>query len=404
MPLLSAKAVEKLMKKPGRHAVGPQGLYLQITGDNGRSWIYRYQRDGKQRHMGLGSAGLDGLSLEEAREKASDQRRLHKRQIDPLAAREAAIAAEKLKEARGTTFKECATRYIEANETAWKNEVHRKQWASTLEAYVYPIIGDLPVSSIDTVLVLKVLEQKLPGETKTLWASKPETASRVRGRIERVLDWAKGREFREGENPARWRGHLENQLPHKSKNRKVKHHKALPYNELGAFMARLRAKVDISAKALEFTILTAARTGETIGAQRSEIDMVRRVWTVPAERMKASKEHRVPLSDRAIEIIESLKHNEAFLFPGAVTDQPLSNMAMLEMVRGMSGNGLTVHGFRSTFMDWGHELTEYPKEMLDIALAHTVSDKVEAAYRRGDMFEKRQQLMADWGKYCGAGR
>jgi integrase len=298
--------------------------------------------------------------------------------------------------ARSVTFKRCAEDYIAEKGAGWRNEKHRAQWSATLETYAYPVFGNLPVAAVDLPLIMKAL--------KPIWTTKPETAGRVRGRIESVLSYATVHGYRQGDNPARWRGHLDQILPAKAKVASVTHHKALPFTQVAAFLKSLREKSDISAKALEFTVLTAARTGETIGATPAEIDLKEKIWTVPAGRMKARKEHRVPLSDRAAQIVESLKHNQKFLFPGAGVDQPLSNMAMLEKLRGMVGGGFTVHGFRSSFMDWGHEVTDYPKEMLDIALAHTVSDKVEAAYRRGDMFEKRRALMADWAAYCGAGK
>lgn len=295
--------------------------------------------------------------------------------------------------AKTTSFRKCAEQYIEDNRAGWKNEKHAAQWEATLGTYVYPTLGNLPVGGVDTELVLKVL--------RPIWREKPETASRVRGRVETILDWAKAHGYRDGENPARWRGHLENVLPAKSKISTVTHHKAMPYNDVPGFMSTLRAKPEISARALEFTILTAARTGESIGARLIEVDLAAKTWTVDASRMKAGKEHRVPLCDRAIEILKPLLANGGeFVFEGARANRPLSNMAMLEMLRGMKGDGLTVHGFRSSFFDWGHDLTGHPKELLDIALAHTVADKVEAAYRRSDMFEKRRRLMADWANFC----
>jgi integrase len=304
--------------------------------------------------------------------------------------------ARRVQAARSVTFKKCAEDYIAEKEAGWRNEKHRAQWSATLETYAYPIFGNLPVAAVDLPLILKAI--------KPIWTTKSETAGRVRGRIESVLSYATVHGYRQGDNPARWRGHLDQILPAKAKVSTVKHHKAMPFNQLAAFLKALREKDDISAKALEFTILTAARTGETIGATPGEIDLKQKIWIVPVARMKAGKEHRVPLSNRAARIVESLKHNQKFLFPGAGIDRPLSNMAMLEMLRGMVGAGFTVHGFRSSFMDWGHEVTDYPKEMLDIALAHTVSDKVEAAYRRGDMFEKRRALMADWERYLRGGK
>jgi integrase len=245
---------------------------------------------------------------------------------------------------------------------------------------------------VDIALVLTVLEP--------IWHKKTETATRVRGRIEQVLDWAKARGYRYGENPARWRGHLDKLLPARTKIAKVRHHPALPYVELPVFMAALRSREGVSARALEFTILTAARTNETIYAKRSEIDLQWRLWIVPAERMKAGREHRVPLSERAVEILRTTATTDEFVFPGARAGSPLSNMAMLELLRGMTNAGLTVHGFRSTFRDWASEQTSYANELLEMALAHAVLDKVEAAYRRGDLLEKRRRLMSDWARYC----
>jgi integrase len=405
MKILSAKAVEAILrgKKPGRHAVGPQGLYLQITGAAGRSWIYRYQRDGKQRHMGLGSAGLDGLTLEEAREEASKQRHLHRRRVDPLASRNAADLAGKIETARGTTFRECADRYIEAHKASWKNPIHRKQWSSTLEAYVYPVFGDLPVSEIDTVLVLKAVEP--------IWSTKSETASRVRGRIESILNWARARNYREGDNPARWRGHLDKLLPDKASVAPVKHHAALPYGELHTLMSELRKRHSVSARALEFTILTAGRTNETIGALWTEFNLQDRLWTIPKERMKGRRgsrksDHVVPLSEPALALLAVQPTDGPFVFAGGKAGRGLSNAAMDQLLKGM-GYGpdrATVHGFRSTFKDWCSDQTDYPNEMSEMALSHTVSDKVEAAYRRGNMLEKRRRLMADWAAFCAGSR
>jgi integrase len=379
----------KRMSKPGLYGDG-DGLYLQVAAGGTKAWILRYMRAGRARKMGLGPFPI--LSLAEARQKAFEGRRSLLQGIDPIDARKAARTEAVAQAAKAFTFAECGKAYIAAHQPGWRNEKHREQWSSTLIRYAFPVIGVLSVAAVDTTLVLKVLEP--------IWNSKPETASRLRGRIEVILDWAKARGYRDSENPARWRGHLDKLLPAKGKVSSVKHHKAIPYRELPSFMARLRSRAEISAQALEFTILTAARTGETLAAVPHEFDLDRRIWTIPAERMKASKEHRVPLCDRAIEIISLQRHNYKFAFPGAKLDASLSNMAMLEMLRGMVGIGFTVHGFRSAFMDWGHEVTNYPKEMMDIALAHTVSDKVEAAYRRGDMFDKRRQLMADWQRYC----
>ena len=379
--------------KPGRYSDG-SGLYLQVSKWQTKSWIFRFERDGRERQMGLGPAGPKQVTLAEARRQATRCTQVLRDGLDPIDERKQRVTARRVQVARSVTFKKCAEDYIAEKETGWRNEKHRRQWSATLETYAYPIFGNLPVSDVDLPLIMKAL--------KPIWIIKPETAGRVRGRIESVLSYATVHGFRQGDNPARWRGHLDQILPAKAKVATVTHHKALPFDAVAAFLKALREKRDISAKALEFAILTAARTGETIGATPDEVDLKQKIWIVPAKRMKAGKEHRVPLSDRAVLIVESLKHNQKFLFPGAGVDRPLSNMAMLEMLRGMVGGGFTVHGFRSAFMDWGHEVTAYPKEMLDIALAHTVSDKVEAAYRRGDMFEKRRQLMADWSKYCGS--
>ncbi|WP_235988711.1 tyrosine-type recombinase/integrase [Pseudorhizobium endolithicum] len=294
------------------------------------------------------------------------------------------------------SFEEAARQYIESHQAGWKNEVHAAQWPSTLKAYVYPVFGQLAVADVDVGLVLKALQP--------IWNEKPETASRVRGRIEKVLDWSKARGYRQGENPARWKGHLDHLLPRRSKVKTVKHHPALPYQEIGGFMSSLRDMEGISPRALEFAILTATRTGETVGARWPEIDMEGKMWVIPAERMKAGREHRVPLSDRAVEILRSLVSDKDsdYVFIGDKKGKPLSNMSLLMTLRRMKRTDLTTHGFRSTFRDWCAEMTAYPNELCEMALAHTVSDKVEAAYRRGDMLEKRRRLMRDWAKFCGA--
>jgi integrase len=358
-------------------------LYLQCTrGKEGhirRSWLFRYELDGRRREMGLGA--LHTVGLAEARERARGLRQQLLDRIDPLEAREQAERARLAEKARTVTFKQCAKSYIALHEDSWKNDRHRAQWDSTLETYAFPVIGDLSVRDIDPASVMKVIEP--------LWRTKTETAGRVRGRIEAILDYATASGFRSGDNPAR---HVTTALPRRGKMRRVRHHPALPHAELPYFMARLRENKSMSAKALEWTILTAARTAETIGAKWNEIDPKARIWTVPAARMKAGKEHRVPLSDRAVEILSGLPHRGARIFP-------LSNMAMLQLLRGMRP-GLTVHGFRSTFMDWAHERTSYPNHVVEMALAHAVGDKVEAAYRRGDLFEKRRRLMAEWDRYC----
>jgi len=292
------------------------------------------------------------------------------------------------------TFKDCAERHIAAHKAAWRNNKHAAQWPGTLITYVHPSFGSLAVQTVDVGLVVKVLEP--------IWTEKPETASRVRGRIEAILDWATARGYRQGENPARWRGHIENLLPKKSKVRRVEHHAALPYPETAAFMVELRQQDGVAARALEFAILTAARTGEVIGGRWDEIDFAERLWTVPAERMKAGKEHRVPLSDAAMTILQTLRDTREgdFIFPGNWAGRPISNMAMLMLLRRMGRSDLTAHGFRSSFRDWAAECTTFPAEVAEMALAHVVGDKVEAAYRRGDLFQKRREIMDAWSKSC----
>ena len=386
-PLPTAKQVEA-WKAPGRYAVG-FGAYLQISGNSGRSWVFRYQQAGRARHIGLGSAAE--VTLAQAREKALQYRRLLRDQgIDPLASRAANRAKAALDAAKGITFKECASRYIAAHEAAWRNAGHREQWPASLGAYVYPVFGDLPVSAVSTALVTKALEP--------IWAVKTETASRIRGRIEAVLDWAKARGYRDGENPARWRGHLENLFPARSKVARVVHHPALPYAGLPVFMATLRGRPGVGARALEFAILGASRTGEVLGARWDEIHGD--VWTIPAGRMKSGKEHRVPLSKRAVEILASLPHNGEFIFQGRGGGKTLSKRGLIAALHGMGRTDLTVHGFRSTFRDWVAERTNYPREVAEMALAHAIGDKTEAAYRRGDLFDKRRALMAEWARYC----
>jgi integrase len=297
---------------------------------------------------------------------------------------------QRLDAVKAMTFDQCADAYITAHDPSWSNPKHRQQWRNTLRDHASPTIGDLAVSAIDTGLVLKVLEP--------LWASRPETASRLRGRIESVLDWAKVRGLRDGENPARWKGHLDHLLPARARVRKVKHHPALPYGEIDALVTLLRAQEGTAARALEFLILTAARGGEVIGATWHEIDMDAAVWTIPAERMKGGREHRVPLSDRALAILEGMRGRDRELV------FPLSEKAMAMLLRRIGRNDVTVHGFRSTFRDWAAETTAYPNHVVELALAHAISNGVEAAYRRGDLFEKRRHLMDDWARYCATER
>lgn len=389
---LTAKEVENL-DKPGRYGDGG-GLWLQVSKWGTKSWTFRYMLGGRARQMGLGS--IHTFRLKEARERARQFRQLVADGIDPIEARRSERTAARAENAKRLTFKEAAEKYIAAHKAGWRNEKHGDQWAATLERYAFPIAGDLSVADVDTPHILKILEP--------IWATKTETASRVRGRIESVLDWAAARNYRQGDNPARWRGHLDKLLPAKTKVRKVKHREAMPYVDVPAFMATLRGMESVSARALEFTVLTAARTGETIGARWQEIDLAAKVWNVPASRTKSGREHRVPLPDRIIEMLSTLptENGNEFVFIGARKSRGLSNMAMLELLRGIGDKGLTVHGFRSSFRDWAAEQTNYPREVAEAALAHVVSDRVEAAYRRSDLFEKRRRLMREWSRYCAA--
>jgi integrase len=389
---LTALAVDKA-KRRGYYGDGG-GLYLQVSASGARSWVFRYKENGRQHEMGLGA--LHTISLAEAREKARDCRRTRFDGTDPIEARKATRARAKLDAATAITFQQCAESYIASHRVGWRNPKHAKQWPTTLSAYVYPVFGKLPVQSIDVGLVMKAVER--------IWTAKPETASRVRGRIESVLDWATARGYRQGENPARWRGHLENLLPKKTKVRRVERHAALPYAKLPEFMTELRQQEGVGAKALEFAILTIARTGEVMGAKWSEIDLEARLWTVPAARMKAGREHRVPLSEPALAILAAMREIREgdFVFPGGKANRPLSNMAFLMLLRRMGRGGLTAHGFRSTFSDWCSERTNFASEVREMALAHAVSDKVEAAYRRGDLFDKRRQVMDVWANFATA--
>jgi integrase len=390
---LSALAVSRA-SKPGLYPDGA-GLYLRVGRGGSKAWVFRFMLNGKAREMGFGS--LKKVSLAAARKKAIDARLMLSEGQDPLAHRrekeERRTAAERLAAASLVTFEDCADAYVRAHEAGWRNKKHRQQWRNTLATYVSPVFGQIPVQHIDVAVVMKVLEP--------IWNRKTETASRVRGRIEVILDWARVRGYRSGENPARWRGHLDHLLPARSKLRKVKHHAALPYMEIGTFMKELREMDGFGAAALEFLILTAARTGEVIGAQHSEIDLGARVWVVAAERMKGDREHRVPLSSAAIAVLERVQGaSENYLFPGRDGKTPLSDMALLTVLARMNRGNITAHGFRSTFRDWAAECTNFPNEVVEIALAHAVANKTEGAYRRGDLLEKRRKLMDAWAAFC----
>jgi integrase len=389
---LSAARVAKL-KKRGFYSDGG-GLYLQVAPGGTKSWVFRFKANGKARDMGLGP--LHTLTLAEARDKATQCRKLRLEGVDPIAKRQADLMAARLEAARAITFEQCAAAYIARKSTGWKNAKHRQQWQNTLESYAFPKLGKLAVQDIDDGLVVGVLEP--------LWETIPETASRLRGRIETVLNWAGARKYRKGENPARWKGNLEHLLPKPSEVHAVKHFAALPFDELGAFMRELRKQEGIAALALQFTILTAARTNETLNAKWSEFDLSKKLWTVPAARMKSRRKHRVPLSNAALAILKHLEEARQgeYVFGGRIAGKPLSDMSMLNLLRRMKRK-ITAHGFRSTFKDWARERTSFANEISEAALAHVNADKVEAAYARGDLFQKRAKLMEAWASYCDAG-
>ena len=376
---LNARQVETL-KAPGRHADGGN-LYLNVTTTGAKSWVFMWTRDGRQREMGLGPAR--DVSLVEARDLAAKHRRTIRDGGDPLDLRKTEVAKP--------TFGVYAEEHIKSMEAGWRNPKHRAQWRSTLKTYA-ATLKDAPVDQVTTADVLAVL--------KPIWSTKSETASRVRGRIEAVLDAAKAAGLRTGDNPAAWRGHLDNLLPARARLSRG-HHAAMLIDDTPVFLAELRQAKGVSPRALEFTILTAARSGEAIGARWAELDLERRVWTVPAERMKGGREHRVPLTDRAAEILEEMAalRVSAYVFPGSKQDAPLSIMALAMVLRRLDRGEVTAHGFRSTFRDWASERTSAPHEVCEAALAHAIGDKTEAAYRRGDLFEKRRTLMTAWSDF-----
>lgn len=387
---LSALAVSRA-KKPGYYGDGA-GLYLQVSKTGTKSWIFRFTFHGKQREMGLGA--LHTITLAQAREKARSCRSTLLDGNDPLDLRNAGKLQVALERAKAMTFDHCAEAYIAAHRSSWKNAKHAAQWESTLATYTRPVIGALPVAAVDTALVVKVLQP--------IWAGKTETASRLRGRIESILDWATVSHFRVGDNPARWRGHLENLLADPGKVSKVVHHAALPWEELGAFMVDLRQRQGVAARAVEFGILTAARSGEVRGTTWAEIDIDGAMWTIPGERMKAGREHRVPLSAPTLELLRALPRTSDIVFPGRKHGSVLSDMSLTAVLRRMDRGDITMHGFRSTFRDWCAESAgnSFPREVCEHALAHSLPDKVEAAYRRGDLIEKRKVLMQVWADYC----
>lgn len=393
---LSALAVQRLTA-PGMHAVGGvAGLYLCVSPSGSRSWIARVNVDGKRREMGLGS--FPDVSLSIAREKARAARSDTTMGIDPVAHRKEARSARQALKATQKTFADCAKAYIEAHSDSWRNAKHRAQWPSTFETYVYPTMGTVLVGEVTQAHVMAVL---LP-----IWKTKTQTATRLRGRIEQVLAWATAAGFRQGENCARWTGLLDQLLPAPGKVSKPKHHPAVRVDDMPAFIKALRQHDGLSPKALEFAVLTAARSGEVRGANWAEIDLEAAVWTVPKERMKAGKEHRVPLNTQAIKLLEAMPRIEGteLVFPAPRGGQ-LSDMALTALTRRMNfrddaGRVCVPHGFRSSFRDWVFERTDYPRDLAEAALAHALENKVEAAYRRGDALERRRAMMQAWANYC----
>lgn len=388
---LTAKGITGV-QRVGYHADGGN-LYLQVSRFGTKAWVLRYMLDGKARWMGLGS--VQDVTLAEARVKATEARKLVKQGLDPIDQRNKEKLTRLLEKAKVMTFDQCAAAFIAANKAGWKNAKHIAQWESTLATYASPIIGALRVQDIDTSLVMRVLAP--------IWHVKPETASRVRGRIESVIAWGTTTlKLRAGDNPARWDGNLDMLLPKRTKVAAVKHHAALPFAEIAAFVAQLKAQDGVAARALELLILTAARTGDVLGMQWAEVDMDHGVWVIPAARMKADREHRVPLSTRAMKILREMAalNCDGYVFPGAKEGKGLSNMAMTAVLRRMGRSDITVHGFRSTFRDWAAEVSNHQHEVAEMALAHLVGNKVEAAYRRGNLFKKRIKIMDDWARFC----
>jgi integrase len=394
--------VSKLLRQPGRYH-DALGLYLVVVNARNASWQFRYQRAGRERFMGLGPTHT--VSLKVAREKAQAARLSLLDGVDPLEARQTAKAAAAAEAAKALTFRDAAAHYYEQHAAKWDNRKSAEQFVSSLRKYAFDLIGALPVAAIDTPLVLKVLEQPVEAtlgyDAGQLWATRPTTADRVRNRIESVLDWATVRGHRSGDNPARWRGHLDQVLPARRQLARPEHHAAMPYAEVPAFMAELATHKSVAAVALRFLILTAARTGEVNGARWSEIDFETATWTVPAERMKARKEHKVPLSEQALELLRSVyaEAGNDYVFIGARAGAALSETAMATMLRRM-GSKITVHGFRASFRSWAAERTAYPREVAEMALAHSIGDAVERAYQRSSLFDHRRRLMAEWSSYC----
>lgn len=387
---LNALQVNKLAK-PGYYPDGGN-LYLQVGASGSKSWLFRYAVGGRERQMGLGS--LTAFTLSEARHRAKDQRKLLADGLDPLAIKQESQLQRRLADSNIITFDKAAAAFIESHSPGWKNAKHGDQWRNTLATYASPVFGAMPVSTINKALVLRVLEP--------IWQTKNETASRLRGRIEKILDWAKAQDYRTGDNPAAWKGHLAAVLPAPGKVQKTEHHPALPWAQIGTFIRDLRAMPGSAALATELIILTACRTSEALNSTWSEFDLAGALWTIPALRMKSGKEHVIPLSAAASSVLAKAReesNDSDFVFSGR-NGKALSNMSCLAVLKRMGRGDLTVHGFRSTFRDWAGESTAHPREVIEHALAHLLKDKAEAAYQRGTLLEKRRALMGDWGAYC----
>jgi integrase len=381
----------RLLGKSGKVRVD-KSLYIQITPSRRKSWFFKFNLNAKSREMGLGS--YPTVTLAEARRKAKEARHKLSQGIDPISARD---ASRQTTSATKHTFKAVAAAYLKAHQVGWKNEKHREQWINTLETYAYPIIGSMQIHQIATEDVHRVLIQ--PKDGRPLWETRTETASRIRQRIRTVWNFGKAKSWCGGDNPAEWEA-LEPLLPDKAKVSPVRHFAALPYHHLPAFYERLIQRESDAARALQFIILTATRTNEVLAMRWLEVDLKFGVWIIPAPRMKGGREHRVPLNKPAIDLLVARYNDDIMKFVFGDGDRPLSNMSMLMLLRRMGSRDLTVHGFRSTFRDWAAEETHYQNHVLEMALAHTIENKAEASYRRGDLFSQRMSLMADWGAYC----
>jgi integrase len=388
--MLTAKRVER-EKRPGRYR-DDRNLYLVVVNPNNRSWDFRYMVDGRERHMGLGP--LHAVTLKEARERARAARLLLVDGIDPIDHRRAERAKLAAAKAKALTFREAAQAYFDQHEGKWRSAKHRAQFITTLKTYAYPVLGNMSVADIDTAAVLRAIEPH--------WLTKTETMNRTRGRVESVLDWASVRGYRSGDNPARWKGHLGEVLPGRSDIAKPVHLAAMPYHEVPAFMTKLREREGVASKALEFIILTAGRSGEIRGMRWSEVDLAEKTWSVPPERTKSNRPHRVPLSPRCVAILQEMQaiRQGDLVFAGRTGNAPLSAEALAHVMRGLGRGDVTTHGFRSCFRDWCGEQTNFPREIAEAALAHAIESKVEAAYRRGDALAKRRRMMEAWADYC----